>query len=421
MSSPARAAIPPGQSAPFASVTPDDHAAYVLISTAFGLACFLFFGGIRTVVRVTLGNGIGFDDHLFYAATGFAIIQSSLVLGACSKGLGKSLSLVSPEAVPGVQKMYYASNLFFILVIGLCKISVVSFLHRISRMKQHRFIFDIAMVILAIWTFGAFLTIALQCNLSHPWLTVNEKCPGVLERWQVIGALDIVTEVAIVALVGYLVHDLQTRLSSKATVMSIFSVRLFLIVFIAFRLHTFDQDAYTTNPFLREATFIAWTQSQMTFALISAAVPTFQNFLKSLSTGFGGMGGGGASHGYGYGSSTSRSRHRLQDHHSHSKSFQLSTLRSKSKSVVLASSMDDDGQEECSSDRHHAKVLLAEQLRGGAPAAAAATTTTSTTTAQWSVSRGPINGETTSINSDESQRYMIRKDVQWEVRTEPRD
>lgn len=194
-----------------------------------------------------------------------------------------------------------------------------------------------------------------------------------------------------------------------------------LIVFIAFRLHTFDQDAYTTNPFLREATFIAWTQSQMTFALISAAVPTFQNFLKSLSTGFGGMGGGGASHGYGYGSSTSRSRHRLQDHHSHSKSFQLSTLRSKSKSVVLASSMDDDGQEECSSDRHHAKVLLAEQLRGGAPAAAAATTTTSTTTAQWSVSRGPINGETTSINSDESQRYMIRKDVQWEVRTEPRD
>ena len=132
------------------------------------------------MVRTTLGNGIGFDDHLFFAATGFAIIQSGLVLGACSKGLGKSLHLVSPDAVPEVQKMYYASNLFFILVIGLCKISVVSFLHRISRMKQHRLIFDIAMGVLAVWTFGAFLSIALQCNLSHPWLTVNEKCPGVV-------------------------------------------------------------------------------------------------------------------------------------------------------------------------------------------------------------------------------------------------
>jgi hypothetical protein len=47
-----------------------------------------------------------------------------------------------------------------------------------------------------------------------------------LRRWQVIGALDIVTEVAIVALVLYLVHNLQTSISSKATVVSIFSIRL---------------------------------------------------------------------------------------------------------------------------------------------------------------------------------------------------
>lgn len=47
-----------------------------------------------------------------------------------------------------------------------------------------------------------------------------------LERWQAFCALDLVTEVAILALVGYLVHDLRTTLASKVTVMSIFSVRL---------------------------------------------------------------------------------------------------------------------------------------------------------------------------------------------------
>ncbi|KAK5215319.1 hypothetical protein LTR47_012022, partial [Exophiala xenobiotica] len=124
------------------------------------------------------------------------------------------------------------------------------------------------------------------------------------------------------------------------------------------------------------------------------------NLLKSLSTGFGGI--GGASNGYGYGSST-RSRH-LQDQ-SHN-GFQLSMLRTKNKSAALPSI--DDGSEEYSD---HAKVSMTEQLRG-AP--------TTSTMVQWSGGRGP-NGETTSINSDESQRYMIRQDVQWEIRTEPRD
>ncbi|KIY04000.1 uncharacterized protein Z520_00692 [Fonsecaea multimorphosa CBS 102226] len=400
MSSQSSITVPAGQSPPFAVVTPDDHEAYILISTAFGLACILFFAGIRTVVRTTISHGIGLDDYLFYAGSLLAIIQSSIVLGACSKGLGKALHLVSLERQHEIQKMTYAGNLFFIIIIGLSKISIVSFLHRISRMKQHRLVFNIAMGILGLWTVGSFLAIAFQCDLSHAWLTVNQKCPGVFRRWQVIGVLDIVTEVGIICLVAYLVHDLQTSVSSKMTVLSIFGIRLFLIIFIAFRLHTFSQSGYTTNPLLREATFAAWTQSELSYSLVSATMPIFHNFLKSLSTGFGGM--HATSHGYGYGSGTG-SRAHGQD----SKGFQLSMLRSKNKSAAMPS-MNDDRDEFYG----QAKAMTAEQL-GGAPAAS--------TTVQWSGGVRGSNGETTSINSDESQRYMIRKDVQWEVRTELRE
>ncbi|KAJ9612102.1 hypothetical protein H2200_003699 [Cladophialophora chaetospira] len=346
MSSQTTVAVPPGQSPPFAVVTPDDHEASILISTAFGLACFLFFAGIRTVIRTTISHGIGLDDYLFYAATVLAIIQSCLILGACSKGLGKALHLVSLEEQHEIQKMVYTGNLFFIVVTGLSKISVVSFLHRIS----------------------------------------------------LIGALDIVTEIAIVALVGYMVRNLQTSAASKLTVLSIFSVRLLLIIFIALRLHTFDQSGYTTNPLIRETNFIAWTQSEMTYSLISATVPIFHNFLKSLSTGFGGLG---VSNAYGYGSGC----HSLQ-HGRNTTGYQLSKLRSKNKSAAMPSTNDD--QEESFG---HAKALTAQQL-AGTPAAS--------TTVQWS-GNTRSNGETTSINSNESQRYMIRKDVQWEVRTEPRE
>lgn len=35
----------------------------------------------------------------------FAVIQSSVVLGACSKGLGKSIELVPPENQTEIQKV----------------------------------------------------------------------------------------------------------------------------------------------------------------------------------------------------------------------------------------------------------------------------------------------------------------------------
>jgi hypothetical protein len=139
-----------------------------LIATALGLACYLFFGGMRILVRVTISHGFDLDDYVLCAATILAIIQSSLVLGACSKGLGKSVDLVSQEAREDVQKIYYTSNLFFILVIGLSKISVICFLGRISRMKQHRIVFNVAMGIIAAWVFGSLFAMALQCDLQTP-------------------------------------------------------------------------------------------------------------------------------------------------------------------------------------------------------------------------------------------------------------
>lgn len=185
------------------------------------------------------------DDYVLYAATVLAIIQSSIVLGACSKGLGKAVDLVSPEAQDEVQKMYYTSNLFFLMAIGLSKISVVCFLYRISRVLKHRRVFNIAMALIVAWTIGSLLAIALQCDLRHPWISVDEECPGIVRlapeidvrrlrilteyqrrRWEIICALDIASEVAIVGLVVFLVSGLQTAMSSKATVVAIFSARL---------------------------------------------------------------------------------------------------------------------------------------------------------------------------------------------------
>jgi hypothetical protein len=130
---------------------------------------------------------------------------------------------------------------------------------------------------------------------------------------------------------------------------------------------------------------------------MSATIPTFQNFLKSLNTGFGGMGNRGR-YGYGYGNS-SHTRGQKET----GMSFQMSKLRSTNRETS-----NDQTDEEQETD-----ITRAPHNIYGVNTSGVAT-----------VERGDAseaaNGETTSIGSAESRRMMIRKEVQWTIRTEQR-
>lgn len=163
-----------------------------------------------------------------------------------------------------------------------------------------------------------------------------------------------------------------------------------------------------SNPLLSQAPFSAWTQGHIAYSLISATIPTFQNFLKNLSTGFGGIGSAAAAYGYGYASgsgSANRTRGRMESN----MSFQMSKLRSANKSAGF-----EEPEEEPERGIGHASSKSSDAIHG---------VTNGTTVGPWSAAgskEAANNGETTSIASDESRRMMIRKEIQWSVRTEAR-
>lgn len=236
--------VPDGQYPPFAVVTPDDHAAWIIIAAAVGMFCSLFFGAIRFGVRKFVAPKFGLDDYTLAGATLLMVIQTAIILGACTNGLGKAVDLLSLAAQERVQSMYYVSNLFFILALGLSKVSVGFFLKRLSRAKHHNLVYNIGMGLIGAWTFASFLALALQCNLGQPWTIVGESCgTGVvssivsntfryfltemqLRRWQVIAAFDILSEVMLVGMAVYLVWALQTSWEAKAVVICVFAFRL---------------------------------------------------------------------------------------------------------------------------------------------------------------------------------------------------
>lgn len=170
--------IPDGFSSPLAIVTPQDHAAWIYIAALLGLCCFLLFGGVRLLVRSMFTGSFGNDDYFYCAATVIAIIQTAIILGACSKGLGKSVNLLTQGAQEEVQRLYYTSNLLFVVAVGLTKMSVIAFLHRTSRMRSHRIVFNSATAVVVAYVIGSIFALALQCDTAEPWISVGAECRG---------------------------------------------------------------------------------------------------------------------------------------------------------------------------------------------------------------------------------------------------
>jgi len=137
-------------------VIPDDYSAWIIIAIALGLTSSIVFGAIRVFVRQTISLQYVLDDYTLAAATVLAVIQSSIVLEACTKGLAKSVDLLSSEAQTEVQRMYYISNLLFILALNLSKSAVVFRLRRLSRARKYEIVFDVVNVVIVLWTIGSF-------------------------------------------------------------------------------------------------------------------------------------------------------------------------------------------------------------------------------------------------------------------------
>ncbi|KIX04901.1 uncharacterized protein Z518_05772 [Rhinocladiella mackenziei CBS 650.93] len=378
--------IPSGYSLPFAVVTDNDHTAWIIIAAAIGLSWILLFAGIRIFIRRTISPGFGFDDGFIAAATTVGIIELSIILAACSKGLGKSIDIVPLENRPTVQEMYYTSNLLFIISLGLSKLSVVFFLLRLTHVKWHRIVFISATGLLTAWTIGSLFAIALQCNLTKPWIMAGERCTGAYLRWQIICALDIISEVGLVAMSICLVWDLYTSVTNKIVVVGAFVFRLGMIVAVVFRLANFDKPGRITDPTLAEDLFIVWTQTELIYSLVSATIPTLRPFMNNLNTRFGGLDQEGRGNGY--------------DYENASDSYQMSNLkpmnRSQDREEYIATNSARNLSEQSSADSYGVVCGCPIQV-------------------QTRTREETGNGDATSADSNDNGRMIIQKDMTFQV------
>ncbi|KFY42604.1 hypothetical protein V495_04422 [Pseudogymnoascus sp. VKM F-4514 (FW-929)] len=279
--------LAPGQSPPLAVISPTNQGGVVLIITALCMVFALVSILIRLYIRLQIRHAYERDDSAVAIAMLFSIIQSSVVFVEVSKGYGKTIRDISPSGIIELQKASYASDILYIVSLWLTKFSVAFLLFRLSSDKRHNWMSRAILLTAAILAAISVFIVALRCDLSQPWIFINEQCTNLLTRWKVVLAFDILTELALVGNSVYLVRDLHVPLGKKIVVVLAFALRLPIIAPAALRLYYLDIQLSSSDPTLSGTLASVCAQIEISYAIISATIPCLRPFMSSLNTHYG--------------------------------------------------------------------------------------------------------------------------------------
>ncbi|KAL2000342.1 hypothetical protein VTN02DRAFT_3230 [Thermoascus thermophilus] len=219
--------VPPGYSPPFQVVDAEHHGAWTIITAAFGLSVSLVCLLIRLYVRIVLNPPFSYDDSILLGATISAIIQSSVVFYAVSKGFGTAIDLLGGGGrLHQIQQALVAGDAFYLITIFLSKCCIIAVYLRLSPRKGHNNASWATLILCGAWIISSIFIIVVDCERNEPLAIMAEQCKDLFARWQFITALNIITECFIFLLAGYLLKGLHMPLRRKATVLLAFSSRL---------------------------------------------------------------------------------------------------------------------------------------------------------------------------------------------------
>ncbi|GFF26139.1 hypothetical protein IFM61606_09654 [Aspergillus udagawae] len=391
--------VPPGQSPPFQVVDDLHHGAWIIITAAFGLVVSLVCLLIRVYVRLALSPPFAYDDYVLLGATVVAIAQSTLIFVAASQGFGTSINLLAQEQINRIQTLITISDILYLVTIYVSKCCVVGIYLRLTPQKIHNRISWATLILCTLWIIPSALILAVNCEMNRPWKTSGGQCRHLLQRWEFITAMDIVTELILFALAVTLLQGLFMPFKRKLQIGSAFLFRLPLIMFTIFHIYTLKGHYHSPDPTLSIVTSKIWSQVELNYALIACSVFCLRPFMAAVSTNYGTAGDSNLKSSFGSSSQTPK------DNSSGSKSR-----------IGLSGGEERRTWRSLLWERRAAKGGHAGDLELGKCLAAGGIGTEESTTAPLSPPIELVERKgLTSAGSDGTTKMIIRKDVQYSV------
>ncbi|GAB7350013.1 hypothetical protein MBLNU459_g0688t2 [Dothideomycetes sp. NU459] len=233
----------------------------------------------------------GLDDLFVGIATLMTLIHFGTSYATLADGMGKpaiillvSFGRLNTSAVAGV--------VTFILSLYLSKITALVFMLRIASVKKTVIIYHACIAVTALFGIASLLAVTVDSptQSGYYWdLAGNHaRYPSQHTRWQLMTALDVVSEIALLFLPVHLVWSLQMKTQKKIVVVATFWTRIPTIVLSFVREHYVGRLLRpSVDPSLGSAIVLILMDVELTYTLVSCTISTSKNFTDLFNTGWG--------------------------------------------------------------------------------------------------------------------------------------
>ncbi|KAF2689937.1 hypothetical protein K458DRAFT_474325 [Lentithecium fluviatile CBS 122367] len=276
-----------GSAPPLSAVYPDDQAGTLWIVTILTTVYVV----LSAVVRGFVKWGIyGLDDYLLAIATLVCVGQSGTIFHGLSHGLSKFNSITNRDQWEISGRSFIASEVLAIFTLCLAKCSVVLLMHRVfSSNSGWKVWLRVAIVLLSLaWGIAGMALVSIGCRADTVLTRKGvSECPGQIARWRIITIADMSTDTLICLLPVALTWPLQMPVKKKVQVVIAFSFRLPVVIFSALHFTHLEQYPTATEPLYSITGALLMQQAMLLWSLISATIPNLKAFMKSFSLDFG--------------------------------------------------------------------------------------------------------------------------------------
>ncbi|KAH8711866.1 hypothetical protein GQ44DRAFT_690083 [Phaeosphaeriaceae sp. PMI808] len=247
-------------------------------------------GGVLAVATYVLrmaasigkgGRELGWDDAAMGIVVLLAIPPTVFAPILEQNGLGRDIWTLKPEQITNVLKYYYFGEIFYVVALGISKISILFFYLRVFPSKGFRQVTYTIMAFSWAYTIAFFFATTFQCApVRQAWTQWDKlhsgRCNNIhLQGW-VAAAINISLDIAVMVLPLKHLANLQMSLRKKLMVMAMFSVGIFVIVVSTIRLETLIHFASTQNVTWDYVEAGYWSLIEIDVSIICGCMPALR-------------------------------------------------------------------------------------------------------------------------------------------------
>ncbi|RMZ66270.1 oxidase [Pyrenophora seminiperda CCB06] len=233
------------------------------------------------------GRQISWDDLTMGIVVLLNIPPAVFTYFLVQNGLGRDIWTLTDVQITNVLKFYYMGEIFYVVALGISKISILFFYLRVFPAKSFRVLTYSVMGVAAAYTVAFFFATTIQCwPISLAWTQWDGLHKGTcnnihLQGW-IAAAINIALDVVVMILPMKHLAALNMSLKKKIMVMSMFSVGIFVIFVSTIRLYSLIHFASTQNITWNYVDAGIWSLLEINVSIICGCMPAHRLLIVKL-------------------------------------------------------------------------------------------------------------------------------------------